>query len=326
MAQSPIRKVAQRLGQHVQAKTDRLVGKVPDHLPIAAMTMCWNEETYLRKWVQYYGDQFGRENLYVLAHGGEDVVHDVAQGCVIYDLPRRVVDGTRDRRRTRLIEGFFNFLLGDHRAIIFGDVDEFIVADPDVGELGTIIDSNFGKHPSLKSFNLNVLDAPGAPDIDFSQSVFAQRRHAHTRFQFCKPVILYEPANFVGGFHYSTHPPHIEEGLYLSHIHYADRATNEQIAEARLNTFADQPGLTTAPARNRNAWENYMKRFYDYNGRTADLPVVPLDEIVPKLIRAMRSNVVDGHDERPGLGQTMTFGKAKTDFRIEVPERFAKVF
>lgn len=327
MGRQGIRQVAQALGRRIRRASDQVAGPaVPKALPIAAMTMCWNEEDYIRKWVRYYGDQFGRENLYILAHGGEAVVHDVAQGCVIYDLPRRVVDGTRDRRRARLVEGYLNFLLGDHRAIVFGDVDEFIVADPETGDLGTRVDQQFGKHPSLKPLNLNLLDAPEAPALDYAQPIFAQRRLARSRYQFCKPVILYEPATFVGGFHYSDHPPHVEAGLYQVHLHYADRATNEAIASARLETFANQPGLKTALSRNRNAWENYMKRFEDYTSKADGLRILPLDEIAPKLVRAMQSNIVDGHDAQPEKGQTMTYGDMKMNFRIEVPERFASVF
>ena len=38
--------------------------------PMMAMTMVGGDHFFLRRWVEYYGRQLGRENCYVLSHGG----------------------------------------------------------------------------------------------------------------------------------------------------------------------------------------------------------------------------------------------------------------
>ena len=36
---------------------------------IAALTMVRNDDFYLEKWVEYYGGQLGKENLYIFFDG-----------------------------------------------------------------------------------------------------------------------------------------------------------------------------------------------------------------------------------------------------------------
>ena len=41
---------------------------------IAALTMVRNDDFYLRKWVEYYGAQLGRENLYIWFDGTDQTI------------------------------------------------------------------------------------------------------------------------------------------------------------------------------------------------------------------------------------------------------------
>lgn len=295
-------------------------------LPIAAITTVWNEVDYLRKWVAYYGAQFGRENLYVLAHGGLPEILEVAEGCVVYTLPRNRIDDTKERRRARLIEGLIAFLLGDHRAVILGDADEYVVADPQVGTLTELVDRHLGKVASVKPLNLNILDDPDGAPLDFDRPILGQRRFARTRYQFSKPIVLYRPARFIPGYHFSDHPPKVAEGLYLVHLHFADRATNVAIADSRKATVNDMPQLARMQDRQRNHWLDYMGRYERYNAQAAPLPAQPLDTIAPQLLDAMQRNIVPGRDNMPGFGKTMSHGDMDLGFRIEIPDRFASVF
>ncbi len=62
--------------------------------PMMAMTMVGGDHFFLRRWVEYYGRQLGRENCYVLSHGGDPEHKKIAAGCnVIYCpmIPRAIV-------------------------------------------------------------------------------------------------------------------------------------------------------------------------------------------------------------------------------------------
>ena len=47
---------------------------------IAALTMARNDDFYLRKWVEYYGGQLGKGNLYIYLDGLDQVVGDFCEG------------------------------------------------------------------------------------------------------------------------------------------------------------------------------------------------------------------------------------------------------
>ena len=73
--------------------------------------MVHQEEAYLRIWLDYYGKMLGRENLYVITHGGDPAIVEMAEGCRLVYLPRFAVDGTFDLRRFEVLNAYANFLL-----------------------------------------------------------------------------------------------------------------------------------------------------------------------------------------------------------------------
>ena len=54
---------------------------------IAVLTMVRNDDFYLRKWVEYYGRELGRENLYIFFDGRDQVVPSFCEGarCEVLD-------------------------------------------------------------------------------------------------------------------------------------------------------------------------------------------------------------------------------------------------
>lgn len=295
--------------------------------PLAVVTFVWNEEPFLKKWLDYYGAQVGRENLYIFAHGEEPMVYAHAEGCRIYGLPRSRIDHNFARNKSHFGSAAVSFLLAEYKTVIVGDIDELVVIDPVHGSgLLEFVEQNRGRNRSLKAFNLNILDAPDKGPLDFDQPILAQRTLAQTLSHFCKPVICSERVAFGPGFHFSTHYPDIAEGAYLVHLHFADRATNETIAETRKATFEDNPHLAGVQNRQVLFWSKHMRRYRERMKKVGDLPIHDLDDIVPRYISAMRQAVV----RRPGdgvvgKGYTMTFGAMSDDVRIRIPDRFASV-
>ena len=91
----------------------------------AAMTMVHREAVYLRLWIRHYAAIVGRENLYVLVHGGDPEIMQIAEGCRLIYLPRLEVTAAFDRDRFALqtVEGIFagrDLLLGNSQQIASG--------------------------------------------------------------------------------------------------------------------------------------------------------------------------------------------------------------
>ena len=67
---------------------------------IAVLTMARNDDFFLRKWVEYYGRELGRENLYIYYDGEDQVIGDFCQGtntCIIPRIGSEVVTADKDR-------------------------------------------------------------------------------------------------------------------------------------------------------------------------------------------------------------------------------------
>ena len=47
---------------------------------IAALTMVRNDDFYLEKWVKYYGEQLGKENLYIFFDGTDQKIAPFCEG------------------------------------------------------------------------------------------------------------------------------------------------------------------------------------------------------------------------------------------------------
>jgi hypothetical protein len=110
---------------------------------ICAITMVRNDEFYLRKWVEYYGRELGRENLYIYFDGVDQTVPAFCEGThvvVCEKLQGNVAQG--DKRRIRFLSQRAAELFKDYDLVIGTDADEILVVDN-----GEIVDR--GTHDEL---------------------------------------------------------------------------------------------------------------------------------------------------------------------------------
>lgn len=63
--------------------------------------MVRNDDFYLRKWVEYYGREFGRENLYIFFDGRDQDVPDFCEGTHA-SLEDKIQGQVVDMEKTRL--------------------------------------------------------------------------------------------------------------------------------------------------------------------------------------------------------------------------------
>ena len=99
---------------------------------IAALTMVRNDDFYLRKWVEYYGAQLGREHLYIFFDGTDQVIPSFCEGTHAEALPRIGSDiVSNDKGRVAAMSAKAAELFSAGYDLVIGtDADEFIVVDP----------------------------------------------------------------------------------------------------------------------------------------------------------------------------------------------------
>ena len=99
---------------------------------IAAITMARNDEFFLNRWISYYGEQFGEENLYIYLDGLDQKIPSHAGRANIKKLPHKEEAVQRgDKTRILLLSELARRLFRDGYDIVVGcDCDEFLIVDP----------------------------------------------------------------------------------------------------------------------------------------------------------------------------------------------------
>lgn len=189
---------------------------------IAAITMARNDEFFLNRWISYYGDLFGEQNLYIYLDGMDQKAPSHAGHANIKKLPHKeqaVQKG--DKTRILLLSDLAKKLFADGYDIVIGcDCDEFLVVDPDTQmTLAEYLSAQHGV-TSLSGLGLDVgMDLNTEKALDPDMPMLPQRRFALMSTRYTKPVVLYRPAIWGSGFHsVKGHNFHIDKNLYLLHF------------------------------------------------------------------------------------------------------------
>jgi hypothetical protein len=201
---------------------------------IAALTMVRNDDFFLRKWVEYYGRELGKENLYIYYDGEDQAVADVCQGTNAFLHPKigqQVVAAEKGRLKFLSQQAAELFAKG-YDIVIGVDADEYIVVDPKLGiglrEFLSRQDIDVSLSPLGLDFG-QKLDEEG--DLSVEKTFLSQRHYAQIGTRYTKPSIISQPCRWGSGFHrVKGHNFHIASDLYLLHFGYAD----SKILEGRL--------------------------------------------------------------------------------------------
>lgn len=201
---------------------------------IAALTMVRNDDFFLRKWVEYYGSELGKENLYIYYDGEDQPVADFCRGANAFVHPKigtQVVAAEKGRMKF-LSERAAELFSKGYDLVIGVDADEYIVVDPKQG---------IGLRDFLSRQDIDVCLSPlgldfgqklgEEGDLSLDATFLSQRHFAQIGTRYTKPSIIAQPCRWGSGFHrVKGHNFHIAKDLYLLHFGYAD----SKILEERL--------------------------------------------------------------------------------------------
>ena len=189
---------------------------------IAVITMARNDEFFLNRWIKYYGEQFGQENLYIYLDGldqklpaqvGQANVTIVEkQGLKVVDAEKRRLDFLSDRAAELFDVGY--------QLVIGCDADEFLIVDTNVGKTLAEYLSSLKINTSVSALGLDVgQHLTKELPLDTSEPVLQQRHYALINSRFTKTGIIAKPVRWGRGFHrVNGHNFHIDKNLYLLHL------------------------------------------------------------------------------------------------------------
>lgn len=195
---------------------------------VAVITTVYNEDVLLPIWLRYYGSHLGREHLYVIDDGSTDGSTTGLDGVNVIRLERSPID---QDSRVLSISLFHAEMLRHYDAVIFTDVDEFLVVDPLV-RLGLVdyIARHAGAHTNALGFDI-IHNQFAEPAYSHEIGVFGQRRYLKFSRAYCKQLIHKQPVLWSPGFHNSNCPVDLGVGLYLFHL----RALDYELSRRRIN-------------------------------------------------------------------------------------------
>lgn len=216
---------------------------------ICAITMVRNDEFYLRKWVEYYGVQLGRENLRIFLDGKDQEIPDWCPGVsvtAVDKIPGQVVEA--EKGRLDFLSSRAEELLQEYDLVIGVDADEFLIVDPDLGMTLPEYLSKADIDVSLSGLGVDVGQHTGEEgDITTDETFLNQRHYARLSTRYTKPCVIAKPVKWGRGFHrIKGHNFHIGKGLYLFHFGYFDLG--------RIKARFDDPSRRAA------GWTKHLER------------------------------------------------------------------
>ncbi len=213
---------------------------------IAAITMARNDEFFLSRWIKYYGDAIGTENLYIYLDGTDQIIPENAGNAHITKLPHTDMSRAMgDKYRIGLMSDLARKLFNEYDIVIGCDCDEFLIVDPEL-KIGLAEYLSTKKIcTTLSGIGLDVgQHMKYEKPLDTTKPFLAQREFAFISTRYTKPVVLNKPVSWGSGFHrVKNHNFHIDKNLYLLHF-----------------GAVDMDMLLAKAAKRGEDWVNHLKR------------------------------------------------------------------
>ena len=287
---------------------------------VAVMTFCRDEGRMLPLWVRYYGDQLGVENLYVIDDNSEDGSTDDLP-CDVLRIPP-IRGGKFESTRMGFLAGLGSALHTVYDCVIFCDVDEFIVPDPERHDGLRAFLADREQRPdtpgALGVLGLNVVHAVDSePPLDLAQPVLGQRHLAKFLPVMCKPSVSFAAAPWWAASHGIRTPYRVDPDLWMFHLKFGDRDHLQAIADHRLR-------MVEADGRSRDTqWRQGGDTLVELLERiTAGADIAQVPEFVPPSGERLDGLVLE---ESPGNFRAPKGGQMKLMENrplVRIPQRF----
>lgn len=203
---------------------------------IAAITMARNDNFFLTRWIKYYGNEIGYENLYIYLDGTDQEIPKNAGAAHITKLPHTDMPRTTgDKYRIGLMNDLSRELLKKYDIVIGCDCDEFLIVDPKTNQTLAEYLSKIKIKNTVSGLGLDIGQNMNTEhELDINAPLLEQREYALLSTRYTKPVVKNVPLDWGRGFHsINGHNFHIDKNLYLLHFGAVDMKMLERKATAR---------------------------------------------------------------------------------------------
>jgi hypothetical protein len=192
---------------------------------IAAITMARNDEFFLNRWIKYYGNELGEENLYIYLDGiDQPIPKNAGKANVIHEV--RVAEHVvaAEKKRLTFLSEVAAKLLITYDLVIGVDADEFLLVDPNCGKSLKEYLSEIKIEPCVSGLGIDIgQHLQNELTLDYTKSFLEQREYAYLSSRYTKPSVISKAVHWGSGFHrVKGHNFRIDPNLYLFHFGSVD--------------------------------------------------------------------------------------------------------
>lgn len=262
-------------------------------MKIAAVTMVYKDYDFLNLWVNYYGEIFGRENLFVISHGEDAKVSAICAGTNVSFLSRNGLSPRFDRLRWDYLSAFVNFQLLSYDAVICSDVDELLYVDPRCNESLISKIAAYKSRTTISGLGLEVFQSQDEMDWRSDKWVLNDRKMAVPSVSYSKPVVALNDVRYMPGGHATPNDPYIPKDLYLLHLKYVSKDLSYQSLESRkqdIEASADNSNFASAV---HTAWIRGGKWTDKFYRQIENYPIHDLDSKVNDIRASLNSSITN---------------------------------
>jgi hypothetical protein len=219
-----------------------------------------------------------------------------------------------------MVNGISRGLLACYDFVVFTDVDEFLVPDPDRFDGLREYLAVKRDREVIAPLALNVLHKPKVePALDPDLPLLAQRRFVKFAPGMCKPLLKQVGADWVGAFHGIKRRFEVDRDLLMLHLKYCDVSSLLEVANQRHGLRQEGRG------HRGSAWalegEELRSRLLSWVQTPGEQDVPEFDPTEPDLTNIVRSKR-KGHYRSQGPQLTAM----ETQPLRQLPERLRTAF
>lgn len=233
-------------------------------MSVAFVTMVYNDHFFLELWLNHYKKFTPLEDIHIVMHGPQPYVHEMAAGCTIVECERDPRNPRLDQDRLAFMSDYCSSLTEKYDRVIFNDVDEVIVLDPNAGSnLVDYISSIPDEHKVVTPLGLEIIHRSDVEsDYDYSRPMFGQRQYVRMNGWYTKPNIISVPVIWGPDGHGSSHDEiYLDENLFTFHLKWFDQSYHLKRHEERLGfRFKDENGDEVIIGAGSWSWSAQMYR------------------------------------------------------------------